>query len=97
MAAALSKLRAPQRAVRALPACGDDGRAPARSSPEKARQVSCPSDRGRVVVIGERLLLTVPAFAAISLVLVGGWLAVVAMINRTSTRTAPSAPPIEVL
>ena len=34
-----------------------------------------------IVFAGERLLLTVPAFAAINLVLVGGWLAVVAMIN----------------
>jgi ATP:ADP antiporter, AAA family len=34
-----------------------------------------------IVFVGERLLLAVPAFAAINLVLVGGWLAVVAMIN----------------
>jgi len=50
-----------------------------------------------VVFVGERLLLTVPAFAAINLVLVGGWLGVVAMINRTTTRKAPSAPAIEAL
>lgn len=41
-----------------------------------------------LVFVGERLLLTVPAFAAINLVLVGGWLAVVAMINRTTAAPA---------
>jgi hypothetical protein len=41
------------------------------------------------VFVGERLTLAVPAFAAINLVLVGGWLAVVAMINGTlSQKTA---------
>jgi AAA family ATP:ADP antiporter len=44
-----------------------------------------------VVFAGERLLLTVPAFAAINVVLVGGWLTVVAMINRTPATAAPKA------
>ena len=47
-----------------------------------------------IVFIGERLPFAVPAFAAINLVLVGGWL-VVAMINRSTTQKAPSAPPVE--
>ena len=47
-----------------------------------------------IVFIGERLLLTVPAFAAINIVLVGLWLAVVAMLNSTSTqKTASAAAP----
>jgi AAA family ATP:ADP antiporter len=51
-----------------------------------------------VVYVGERLLLAVPGFAAITLVLVGGWLAVVSLINA---RTAPepgraSAPKVSV-
>ena len=41
-----------------------------------------------LVFVGERLLLTVPAFAAVNLVLVGGWLAVVAMINGTTAAPA---------
>ena len=49
-----------------------------------------------VVYVGERLLLAVPGFAAITLVLVGGWLAIVALINA---QTAPEpkrapAPPV---
>ena len=45
-----------------------------------------------LVFVGERLLLTVPAFAAINVVLVGGWLVVVAMINASSRRkTTPVA------
>ena len=43
-----------------------------------------------IVFIGERLLLAVPAFAAINVVLVGGWLGVVAMLNSTSTQKAAS-------
>ena len=45
-----------------------------------------------VVFMGERLLLTVPAFATINLVLVGAWLAVVGMINMSSSerKTAPA-------
>jgi ATP:ADP antiporter, AAA family len=49
-----------------------------------------------VVYMGERLLLAVPGFAAITLVLVGGWLAVVALINSQpapETERAP-APPV---
>ena len=43
-----------------------------------------------IVFVGERLLLTVPAFAAVNVVLVGAWLAVVALINRTpATSTTP--------
>ncbi len=34
-----------------------------------------------IVFMGERLLLTVPSFAAINLVLVAGWLGVVALLN----------------
>ncbi len=34
-----------------------------------------------IVFAGERLLLTVPAFAAINVVLVAGWLGVVALLN----------------
>jgi AAA family ATP:ADP antiporter len=41
-----------------------------------------------IVWVGERLLLTVPAFAAITLVLVGGWLAVVMGINSHRARRA---------
>jgi AAA family ATP:ADP antiporter len=46
-----------------------------------------------IVFAGERLLLTVPTFAAINIVLVGAWLAVVTMINAaTARKTAPAAP-----
>ncbi len=44
-----------------------------------------------IVFAGERLLLTVPAFAAVNLVLVGGWIAVVRMINATTARRAEKA------
>ena len=37
---------------------------------------------------GERLLLTVPGFAAINLVLVGAWLAVVGLLNATPAAEA---------
>jgi ATP:ADP antiporter, AAA family len=49
-----------------------------------------------VVFLGERLLLTVPAFAAINLVLVGGWLAVVGLINRSSAREPAPARTVPV-
>ena len=46
-----------------------------------------------IVFTGERLLLTVPAFPAINLVLVGGWLGVVAMLNaRSAARPVETAP-----
>jgi len=48
-----------------------------------------------IVFMGERLLLTVPGFAAINLVLVGAWLAVVGLLNVTpasSAETVPVAP-----
>jgi AAA family ATP:ADP antiporter len=41
-----------------------------------------------IVFGGERLLLTVPGFAAINVVLVGGWLGTVALINAHTRRTA---------
>jgi len=44
-----------------------------------------------VVFVGEGLLLTVPAFAAINLVLTLGWLSVVALINRS---TPPEPAPV---
>jgi ATP:ADP antiporter, AAA family len=47
------------------------------------------------VFAGERLLLTVPAFAAINLVLVGAWLAVVGLLNATpSSKVAAPAVPV---
>ena len=46
-----------------------------------------------IVLIGERLLLTVPAFAAINLVLVGLWLSVVGMINVSTARKTAAPPP----
>jgi len=45
-----------------------------------------------VVYAGERLLLSVPAFATITLALVGGWLGVVAMINSHTARRPRNAP-----
>ena len=45
-----------------------------------------------IVFIGERLLLTVPAFAGINLVLVGGWLGTVALINAHTGREAGEPP-----
>jgi AAA family ATP:ADP antiporter len=47
-----------------------------------------------IVFAGERLLLTVPAFAAINVVLVGGWLAVVAMLNASPALKTDPAPRI---
>ena len=49
-----------------------------------------------VVYIGERLLLTVPAFATITLVLVAGWLAIVSLINSHTAhhREKAPAPPV---
>ena len=44
-----------------------------------------------VVYIGERLLLTVPAFATITLALVGGWIGVVALINLHTGRESGEA------
>jgi AAA family ATP:ADP antiporter len=44
-----------------------------------------------IVFMGERLLLTVPAFAVINVVLVGAWLTVVGLINQaTARKTAPA-------
>ena len=48
-----------------------------------------------IVFGGERLLLTVPGFAAINLVLVGGWLGTVAMINAHTRRKAEAEAPVE--
>ena len=45
-----------------------------------------------VVWIGERLLLTVPAFAAITLVLSAGWLGVSALLNAQLARKQSSTP-----
>ena len=50
-----------------------------------------------IVYMGERLLLTVPAFAALNVVLVGAWLAIVALINKapavaTRPRKTVAAP-----
>ena len=45
-----------------------------------------------LVWIGERLLLTVPGMAMITLALVGGWLGVVAMLNRHTARQAEPTP-----
>jgi ATP:ADP antiporter, AAA family len=39
-----------------------------------------------IVWSGERLLLSVPGFASVTLVLAGGWLAVVALLNRQLAR-----------
>jgi AAA family ATP:ADP antiporter len=44
-----------------------------------------------IVFAGERLLLTVPAFAAINLALVAAWLGVVGMINALTSRRAAAA------
>jgi AAA family ATP:ADP antiporter len=44
-----------------------------------------------VVYVGERLALAVPGFAAITLVLVGGWLATVALINAYTARQTERA------
>jgi ATP:ADP antiporter, AAA family len=47
-----------------------------------------------IVFAGERLLLTIPAFAAINVVLVGGWLSVVTLINRARARKAAVGGPL---
>jgi ATP:ADP antiporter, AAA family len=44
-----------------------------------------------IVFMGERMLLTVPAFAAINVVLVGGWLTVVGLINAATARKPAAA------
>jgi AAA family ATP:ADP antiporter len=41
-----------------------------------------------LVFVGERLAFAVPAFAVVNVVLVGGWLAVVGMLNATLRRKA---------
>ena len=47
-----------------------------------------------IVFTGERLLFTVPAFAAINVLLVGGWLAVVGMINASTAQKASATPTV---
>jgi ATP:ADP antiporter, AAA family len=47
-----------------------------------------------IVFMGERLLLTVPAFAVINVVLVGAWLAVVGLINRATAQKPSAAAPL---
>jgi AAA family ATP:ADP antiporter len=49
-----------------------------------------------IVFTGERLLLTVPAFAAINVVLVGAWLGVVAMLNAATARKTAATPTVGV-
>ncbi len=49
-----------------------------------------------VVFVGERLLLTVPGFAAINLVLSLGWIAVVTLINRSAPPEPVSARKVPV-
>jgi ATP:ADP antiporter, AAA family len=44
-----------------------------------------------IVFVGERLALATPAFAVINIVLVGGWLAVVGMLNSMLRRKAEEA------
>ena len=45
-----------------------------------------------IVFAGERLLLTVPGFAAINLVLTAAWLGVVGLLNVTPAEKPASAP-----
>ena len=45
-----------------------------------------------IVFVGERLLMTVPAFAAVNLALVGAWLAVVSLINTQMAEKGVDAP-----
>jgi hypothetical protein len=45
-----------------------------------------------IVFVGERLALAVPAFAAINVVLVAAWLAVVGLINATKVTSTPAQP-----
>jgi ATP:ADP antiporter, AAA family len=47
-----------------------------------------------IVFTGERLLLAVPAFAAINVVLAGAWLTVVVMLNASTARRAAKASPV---
>ena len=44
-----------------------------------------------LVFLGERLVFAVPAFAAVSIALVGGWLGVVTLLNRQLRRKAARA------
>ena len=44
-----------------------------------------------LVFLGERLAFAVPAFAAVSIALVGGWLGVVALLNRQLRAKADQA------
>jgi ATP:ADP antiporter, AAA family len=46
-----------------------------------------------MVYVGERLLLTVPGFATITLALVGGWLGVAALLNPHTARKAEQPVP----
>jgi ATP:ADP antiporter, AAA family len=50
-----------------------------------------------IVFAGEKLLFTVPAFAAINVVLVGAWLGVVMMLNAATAQKAAAAPPARVV
>jgi AAA family ATP:ADP antiporter len=45
-----------------------------------------------ILFAGERLALAVPAFAAINVVLVAAWLAVVGLINATTVINTPARP-----
>jgi AAA family ATP:ADP antiporter len=45
-----------------------------------------------IVFVGEALALAVPAFAITNVVLVGGWLAIVALLNQVLRRKAQEAP-----
>ena len=47
-----------------------------------------------IVFGGERLLMTVPAFAAINVVLVSAWLGIAAMLNATRAEQAASPTPV---
>jgi AAA family ATP:ADP antiporter len=47
-----------------------------------------------IVFGGERLLMTVPAFAAINVALVTVWLAIAAMLNATQARQTAAAAPV---
>jgi ATP:ADP antiporter, AAA family len=49
-----------------------------------------------LVWTGERLVLSIPAFATITLALAGGWLAVSAMLNKQLARKEATAPPVRV-
>jgi AAA family ATP:ADP antiporter len=45
-----------------------------------------------IVFAGERLAMTVPAFAAVNVVLVGAWLGIAALLNATRAQMAAPAP-----